>query len=675
MDFEVETSAESGGPWLSVTIQGGSVVAAQAQKVAVTADPTGLSAGTYFGEIRLDRVAKGIPGGGPVVLPVAMAISSRRQLLRLSQRGLTYSAIEGAPSGPPRRFRVLNRGLGVMTWNTKVLTAGGGDWLTAEPESGASDESQAPPVRVRVDPTGLAAGSYYGVVEVTAPDAANSPRIVTVVLNLEPAASGTRLVVRPVGLIFVTRRDEGAPEPQQVLLANVSLAGIPFSAQVSTLTGDGWLSATEATGSEGVVQPGEPVVLDVEVDPTGLDPGIYKGLLLLSLADGLSRAVDVALVVSDDAAPAVAKARATDAANLTVAGPSGAGCVRTELAPVLRLLGGTLTVPASWPTSVEVDVVDNCGANMEQGSVVLDFTNISSASLALGHAGEGLWAGTWNTPAVAATSMAGVTVTASDLGGISGALSQSFTVEPNDAAVPKVNTGGVVHSANFVQDPLAPGTIISLFGENLSSEPVAGGALADALPLPTELAGTQITLGGQVLPLLFSREDQVNAILPFELEDRVNESLSFLVRRTDLGSVALSEPLFINGARPGVYTQDASGAGPGSIQDLGFQLITAQNPVSASDVIIIYCAGLGDVTPDVATGEESTLVPLITTAAVPTVTVGGRPATVTFSGLTPGLASLYQINATVPAGVAAGEVEVEVSISGQPSTPVTLFVQ
>ena len=374
LDFEVETSTESGGPWLSVISQGGSVVAAQAQKVAVTADPTGLPAGSYFGEIRLNRVAKGIPGGGPVVLPVAMAISSRRQLLRLSQRGLTYSAIEGAPSGPPRRFRVLNRGLGVMTWNTKVLTAGGGDWLTAEPESGSSDESQATPVRVRVDPTGLAAGSYYGVVEVTAPDAANSPRIVTVVLNLEPAASGTRLVVRPVGLIFVAKRDEGAPEPQQVLLANVSLAGIPFSAQVSTLTGDGWLSATEAVGSEGVVQPGEPVVLDVEVDPTGLDPGIYKGLLLLSLADGLSRAVDVALVVADQAEPAVPKTSSIETAELTVAGPSGAGCVRTELAPVLSLLGGTLTVPASWPTSVEVDVVDNCGANMEQGSVVLDFT-------------------------------------------------------------------------------------------------------------------------------------------------------------------------------------------------------------------------------------------------------------------------------------------------------------
>ncbi len=69
------------------------------------------------------------------------------------------------------------------------------------------------------------------------------------------------------------------------------------------------------------------------------------------------------------------------------------------------------------------------------------------------------------------------------------------------------------------------------------------------------------------------------------------------------------------------------------------------------------------------------MVPLITTTAPPTVTIGGLAAAVTFSGLTPGFASLYQINAIVPAGVTAGEVEVEISISGQASTVVTLFVE
>ncbi len=195
-------------------------------------------------------------------------------------------------------------------------------------------------------------------------------------------------------------------------------------------------------------------------------------------------------------------------------------------------------------------------------------------------------------------------------------------------------------------------------------------------PLPTELGGTQITLGGEALPLLFSREDQINAILPFEVADRINESLPLLVRRTDAGSVALSEPVFLTEARPGIFTQNASGVGPGIVQDFpGFQLVTAANPVGDGEVIIIYAAGLGEVAPAVVTGAQAPLVPLSFTTGVATVTIGGVPAAVGFSGLSPGFASLYQINAIVPAGVAPGEVEMVVTIAGQTSTVVTLFVE
>jgi uncharacterized protein (TIGR03437 family) len=49
---------------------------------------------------------------------------------------------------------------------------------------------------------------------------------------------------------------------------------------------------------------------------------------------------------------------------------------------------------------------------------------------------------------------------------------------------------------------------------------------------------------------------------------------------------------------------------------------------------------------------------------------------VNFSGLTPGLAGLYQINAVVPADIAPGDaVPVTVSVAGQTSPVVTIAVR
>lgn len=60
----------------------------------------------------------------------------------------------------------------------------------------------------------------------------------------------------------------------------------------------------------------------------------------------------------------------------------------------------------------------------------------------------------------------------------------------------------------------------------------------------------------------------------------------------------------------------------------------------------------------------------------PQVTIGGKASSVAFSGLTPGLVGVYQINAVVPAGVSAGDqVPVVINMSGQVSPAVTIAVK
>ena len=63
------------------------------------------------------------------------------------------------------------------------------------------------------------------------------------------------------------------------------------------------------------------------------------------------------------------------------------------------------------------------------------------------------------------------------------------------------------------------------------------------------------------------------------------------------------------------------------------------------------------------------------TLAAPSVTVGGAPATVSFSALAPGYVGLYQVNAQVPgAAVTGAAVPMVVTIGGVTSNVVTIAV-
>jgi uncharacterized protein (TIGR03437 family) len=60
-----------------------------------------------------------------------------------------------------------------------------------------------------------------------------------------------------------------------------------------------------------------------------------------------------------------------------------------------------------------------------------------------------------------------------------------------------------------------------------------------------------------------------------------------------------------------------------------------------------------------------------------TATIGGVTANVGFGGLAPGFAvGLYQVNVTVPGGIAGGDaVPLVLTVAGQSSTTVTLAVK
>ena len=680
LSFNVSFATRTGADWLSVSVPDNDTSATEPAAFFVMIDPSGAGPGTYFGRIAVSSAS----ATDPTLIPVVMAVSRRGQLLRLSRKGLTFTAVAGG-SVPAKGLRVINEGAGTMNWSISTTTVSeDSDWLVADPPNGSAGPQSGTPVQIKVNPEGLPPGVHYGLLRVSSPEAAGSPRFATVALNLLPAGSNPGLFVDPVGLLFGGEAGGSPPGSKTVRLTNSSGISIPFSSTGLTEDGNDWFTHTP---TEGIVEPGQPVSIVVQARTDGLAPGTYRGFIRLTFAGQVTRTVKLGLLLQGTA----------DAIS-PLSPVSQGSCTPTTLIPELTSNSEGVPISAGWPASIGVTVLDDCQKPMVDGTVTATFTN-GHPPLALEHANEGRWSESVSFSS-SETGTAVVTISAfAPAGGatpIEGQITRSLDVLPNPDGPPVLTADGVVHAASFEGQPLAAGTIFSLFGEGLSErkivldQPFGGGELAQSLPLSSELGGTRIIFAGKgAAPLLFSREDQVNAISPYGLD--ANQERDIYVQRGNTLSSVVS--VQTSQVRPAVFTQFGAGIGPASIQtikDGQVVVVNQNNPVSAGDVLIIFCAGLGEVDPPILDGHAScepdgvcladgSNLTLRSATSRPSVTVGGvqiPDGQLFFAGLSPSFAGLYQINATLPEGITPGDAEIKISFDGFESPDgVTIRVQ
>jgi minor extracellular serine protease Vpr len=234
-------------------------------------------------------------------------------------------------------------------------------------------------------------------------------------------------------------------------------------------------------------------------------------------------------------------------------------------------------------------------------------------------------------------------------------------------AQPAITASGVVDGASFASGkPVAPGSYISIFGSNLSN--TTSSATTATLPLAIayvtvsfDVPSAQLSLPGH---LVYVSPNQVNVQVPWELQGQSSVQIKVTVSDSSGSAYGNVVTVPLSDYAPAFFE---IGGGQVAAQDVSFQLIGTANPARRGQVVQLYANGLGPVDGQPASGDYAPLLPLSTCKSQATVTIGSQNADVGFCGLAPGFPGLYQINATVPLGLAAGTYPVTVSIGGQTS--------
>jgi len=250
---------------------------------------------------------------------------------------------------------------------------------------------------------------------------------------------------------------------------------------------------------------------------------------------------------------------------------------------------------------------------------------------------------------------------------------QSYQFQGTVSAQPFVKSGAVVNGASYTA-PVAPGSYVSIFGNNLSNvtdENYSG------LHLP--LAMDQVTVSFDAaasgsLPaisvpghLVYVSPTQLNIQVPWELQGYSSAQMKVTLYEYGFGNV-VTVPI-------ANYAPAMFGTTVAAAEKLDGSIVSASNPAVRGNYIQLFCNALGPVSNQPASGDSAVATPLSQTPAQATVTIGGVNANVIFTGLAPGFPGLYQVNVQVPSNISAGSQQITVAIGGVTSPALTLPVQ
>jgi uncharacterized protein (TIGR03437 family) len=194
----------------------------------------------------------------------------------------------------------------------------------------------------------------------------------------------------------------------------------------------------------------------------------------------------------------------------------------------------------------------------------------------------------------------------------------------------------VLNAASFSGASVAPGSIVTIFGTNLTT---GTASVTDAAHPPSTLGGAQVTIGGVPAALFYVSPTQINAVVGTSTPAGTDTVTVTSASGTSTGTVVVD-----NNSAPGLFSLSGTGTHDGAIVDAltgRIGAVKATTPVSTTFLSLFL------------TGANF--------STAPVVTVAGVSVPVTYAGASPCCAGLQQINISVPASLSgAGRVPVTV---------------
>ncbi len=174
-------TASASDPWITITPSSGNIYS-EVDLLTVSVDTAGLSAGIRTGTVTVtlrDNRGRVRSTSAIVTLNLASASAGSNPLIALVPTVLNFTGVAGGAVPQPQALSITNPGGGSLA--TKWVSSE--PWLTLS-SSSLSTTTEKDTINVTADTSGLAAGTYTGLVTITG-NAGNSPQQIPVNVTVQ----------------------------------------------------------------------------------------------------------------------------------------------------------------------------------------------------------------------------------------------------------------------------------------------------------------------------------------------------------------------------------------------------------------------------------------------------------------------------------------------------------